>query len=220
MKRIIVFALLAVLFVTAVIPQTGCGAKVDEAEVFARAEELIPKTALINRLFFIEGLPLKEGGLVVGGYQEVDMDEIRALGYESLEDILASMDGVWSREYIERFRSGSLFEVLSTDTYQKSKYCFDRYDSKTGVYEGIWASDAGLANHTDYVEYLYDTLEVEKIYHKNRVKVKMDAVVTDRDDPTAVCTVNISITLARVKTSAPWLLDASTAVAYRETPNP
>ncbi len=214
MKRICALMMAVLLSMCCLLTFTGCGAKVDEAAVIARAKELIPQTDMINRLFHIEGLPMRAGAVAVGGYAEVDMNEIEALGYQNLEEILTSMKGIWTEDYIGRFRSSALFEAVGNGNTQESKYCYDQYNIKTDAYEGIWVSVKGLDNPTDPVEYLYDTLAVDKIYNANQVRLSMQVVVTDSEHPTETQQTEITITLARENKKAAWLLDSSVVVKY------
>ena len=59
MKKILLLILASMM----VFGLFGCGETLPEDEMLiARAEELIPRTEEFNRLFYIEGIPLKEGG--------------------------------------------------------------------------------------------------------------------------------------------------------------
>ncbi len=214
MKRILALTLAAGLLIAMAATLTGCGGSVDEAALCARAAELVPKTALINRLFHIEGLPLKEGSAPVGGYRPVDMNVIESYGYENLEGIIESMHGVWTDEYIGRFRESSLFSAVGTGSTQESKYCYDQYDIKTKEYEGIWALSEGPDNPTDPVEYLYDTLAVKKIINKNLVRMTMQVIVTDSEDASRTQRTDMTFTMARESKDAEWLLDSSVVVKF------
>ncbi len=214
MKKTLALTLALLFIIGAVLTFSACGTKVDENEVITAAQQLIPRTDLINRLFHIEGLPPKEGGQSVGGYREVDMTAIAALGYASLEEILDSMTGIWTADYIARFRESSLFEVVNIGSSQESKYCYDQYHVKTGAYEGIWVSVKGLSNPTDPVEYLYDTITVEKVRNANSVRLRMDVIVTNSENSAESERQGITFTIARENSRAPWLLDSSVVVKY------
>ncbi len=211
MKKIII-PLLILAILLPCITLVGCGAAAPADEVLlARAKELIPATALINRFFYVEGMPLDPDAPPSGGYRAVDMTAIRALGFENLEGILASMNGVWSSAYCTRFRESSLFSTISNGNSLATKYCFDYYDPKTNAYEGIFVSAAGLPNQTDPVEYLTDTLRVKE-KTSTRAKLQLDVRVTDHTNPTEIMEDTITITLVKEKDM--WLLDSNLAVKY------
>ncbi len=214
-KTICIWIVLAVL-ATFLLSATSCGAGdlPEDADLIARAAELIPMAEVFDNLFYVTGLPILEGGSEISGYLPVDMEKIKALGYEKLEDMLTALRGVWSEAYCQRLENSSLFSRVSTGGTIETKYCYDYYEIKTGKYQGIYVSNKGLPMQMDPVDYHLDTLQVvEKLEYT--AKLSVNVTVTDYQDATRTKDQTVYITLTRGQSgSDPWMLDSTTAVKF------
>ncbi len=218
MKKFTVILLVAATLLLYLVPMAGCGGE-EDAVLIARAKELIPKTYEINSFFYIDGLPVKEGGESIGGYVPADMTSLAARGYTKIDDILSTMEGVWTSDYRTRFRESSLFTAVNTGYMQESKYCYERYTNEYNennqteeIYEGIWVSELGLPTRTDPTEYLLDTLAVKEKTAR-RARLTLDVIVTNHENTSETQRKQVTITLAKEE-SGEWLLDGSVVVKY------
>ncbi len=186
----------------------------DDTAVLARAEELIKKAMLFDKLFYIEGLPVKTNYDTMSGYLPVNMDRIGELGYENLAEIIADMRTVWTDTYCTRLENSSLFKQVSTGGAIESKYCYDYYNNQ-GEYHGIYAAERGLPIQTDPTEYHFDTMKVHERLGDFRVKISVDVTITNHLNTSETVNYTVYLTLARgQEKDAEWLLDSTTAVKF------
>ncbi len=218
MKKITTGILLFVCLLLCVFPQFACGKKnTEDATIKASAEDVIKKSEMVRRLFYIEGLPKKEGAVAVDGYVPVDMEALVAINptYTSLEKIFDSMQGIWSDAYCEAYRKRVIFTSEDVDN---KRYCFDKYHDETKEYEGIWVREEdfkSLAHATDPVAYMYDTIEVAETL-AGQARLTITVKVTDRQDNTKSLTKKMNIYMSRDTDSGKWLLDSGLVAKYFE----
>lgn len=191
----------------------SCGKPEDET-LIARAKELIPRTEVVNQLFFEEGIPVLEGGDVAGGYRPADMMQLRSMGFETVASIQAYMREVWCEEFCTIFDSSYLFSAMQDgNSITSFAYCFDAYDGE-GTFEGVMVWAEGLSVRTSPVTYRYDTLEVvEKT--RRRAVLTMDATVTDENGAGHEVSMEVVLSL---DADGEWRLDSHTCYRYFEAP--
>lgn len=217
-RRIISLILSLILLVVGVGGLTSCQKKEEDATLISRAEELIEKSLVINKLLYIEGIPTKEGAIPINGYLPADMVELNLLGFESLQDIKEYMQEVFSPLLCEIIFSSYLFAPVYNGEYLVDvAYCYDHYEKGYDgeeVYSGIMVSVKGLSLPASHTVYHYDTLHVTMQKH-GRAALSM-SVTTYGEDGTAQDT-TLGVTLIRGENGV-WLLDSYTAVRYFTPP--
>ncbi len=215
--RVTTLLLTIVLLTSLSFSMSACG-KEDDAVLIARAKELIPKTEVINKLFYIEGIPTLEGADSVSGYYPADMVELFLLGFESVADIKDYMRTIWAPEFCEVVFASYLFaSVYNGDMIVDFAYCYDCYEKGYDgeeVYAGIRVYQDGLSITTSPTEYHYDTLKVEK-KTKERAELSISVTVYGEDGTTQDKT--LTVVLSKTEEGI-WMLDSYTGVKYFTPP--
>lgn len=216
-KRILSALLVLVMLTIALTIFPACQ-KEDEAFLLARAEELVEKSIVINRLFFYEGIPTLAGVEAESGYLPADMVELYMMGFESVADIKSYMQEVFSPSLCEIMFASYLFSpVYNGDMLVDVTYCYDHYDTLYGgdkTYVGVRVSAQGLSIKTSPTEYHYDTMHITS-NKRGRAVISMVVTVYGEDGTTQ----NTDLGVQLVKTeSGIWLLDSYTAATYFTPP--
>lgn len=217
-RRILSILLAIVLLVMGAGSLTSCQKQEEDATLIARAEELIKKSLVINKLLYIEGIPTKEGATPINGYLPADMAELFLLGFESLEDIKDYMREIYSPLLCGIIFSSYLFAPVYNGEYLVDvAYCYDQYEKGYDgeeVYKGIMVSIKGLSLPASPTEYHYDTLHVT-MQKRGRAALSM-SVTTYGEDGTPQKT-TLGVILVRDDNGI-WLLDSYTSVRYFAPP--
>ncbi len=210
-SRLIAGVLSVLLLLSLTLGLTGCG-KPEDADIIARAKELIPKTEVINQLFFEEGIPTRQEE-PQNGYIPADANRLEAMGFTKIDDIFRYMEEVYTKEFCEIFKNSYLFEPLySGGSIVSYSYCYDHYEKdKNGndVFVGVMVSAFGLDPQTSPVVYHYDTLTVKE-KAKKRCVLTMDVTVTSENNSQ---TKPLKVVLTR-DSDGVWRLDSHTCATY------
>ncbi len=211
MKKIIslltLFALLCSLI--------SCGEKnreYDENEVKQAAEELIKRSAELNRIFWGEGIGyIDDASYSVGYYYPADMFSLSYYGIETIDDLKDKTQKVFSYSYSQNIFS----TVLSSLSDGDGIYAFARYyqkfsDAENKEPECIMVYSNALVLLRDEVSYNFDTLEVTGS-KKDIVYVTLSVDVR-RDDNTQ--TRNLKVGLIEEENG--WRIDTPTYMSYIE----
>ena len=99
----------------------GCGTTPTDETLITRAKELLPKTEELNDLLYITGIPLDPTASETNGYQKADGEYLKEKGITKISDVFSKMKGIWSEDYIERFKKSSLV----TSVVERSRICKD-----------------------------------------------------------------------------------------------
>ena len=99
MKKLLSLALSLVCLLTA-LPLAGC-AKIDTTGLMEAAPALIEKSALVNEIFFGEGIPYDEGGTPQGNFYPADTAWLEAHDIKTTSDLRALAESVFTLEYAD-----------------------------------------------------------------------------------------------------------------------
>lgn len=192
--------------------------KEDESFLLARAEKLIEKSLVINRLFFYEGIPTLADAEAESGYLPADMVELYMLGFESVADIKVYMQEVFSPLLCGIMFDSYLFSpVYNGDMLVDITYCYDHYETLYGGEErfvGVYVSCEGLSVKTSPTEYHYETMHITS---NKRDRVVISMVVTVYSEDGASQDTDLGVQLVKTE-SGIWLLDSYTAASYFTPP--
>ena len=207
MKKILLLILASIV----VFGLFGCGETLPEDEMLiTRAEELIPQTEEFNRLFYIEGIPLKEGGKEENGYAPADEAGLAMYGITKISEATNLMEGIWSKDYIEDFQKSTLISSVIDGNYIASyAYCYDKYD-KSKNFIGVMVDVDGLPIQAGRVEYLYDTLYVKEKTEDTAI-LKLEVIVKDENGNQKQTSLTVTLTKDN---AGVWYLNSNTAVVY------
>lgn len=173
----------------------------DAAEVISEAKRLIGESAILNEVFWGEGLEYEteEGSNKV--YFPATRAALSRLGVESVEDILEKTLSVFSREYSESIYM-SVFTGKSGEVGSAAYARYYQDEDKVMVYSRY--------NRllVDEVEYLYETLSVEGS-KGDVVTVKINVKVTrDGNSQTREKVIGL------IEEADGWKIDTPTFATY------
>lgn len=177
-----------------------------EADILAAAEERITESVLWNRIFFIEGLPVLEGGRASGVYREVDPAYLEALGMSSVSDIIDYGKTVYSTSMMTLFEE-TLFSSIKNEIggVSTSAVCFDYTEKIDGQDRFLCVMvdpEQSPRFGASELEYLYDTMKVE--YNLNGRAIVSLSVKKVGSDETRLIRVNLLLE------NEVWFLDGYT----------
>ncbi|MBP5209783.1 MAG: hypothetical protein J6125_02870 [Clostridia bacterium] len=184
-----------------------------DEEILAAVRDLLPRAEEINRLFFFDGIPAEEGGLVDGAYTEVSRAFLAEWGFVDLASVRARVRAVYSEG-----ATRDLFELavdFSTEGGVRPAYLRDLTEKRDGrdVFVCLMVSDAGL--HETFDTVVYDLLSITILQKSaGTARVSLSAVVTDADGHSQQRT----RTLGLCRESDGWKLDTLSVMKYFEAP--
>ncbi len=185
-----------------------------EAEILAAAEEKISESVLWNRIFFIEGFPILEGGRTTGNYQEVDPAYLESIGMSRISEIISYGETLYSSSMMALFEE-TLFNSIKNGVggVSTSAVCFDYTERIDGADRFICVmvdSNESPRFFASEVEYLFDTMQVE--FNRNgRATVSLSVKklgAEQGEDTLRRLRVNLSLE------NEVWLLDSYTFVVF------
>lgn len=200
MKRTLALILLSVS-VFSLFACAGGNRSYDEAEVLSEAERLIKESAVLNEVFWGEGLEYEEEDDSIKVYFPATRAALSRLGVENVEDMLEKTLSVFSREYSESI----YLSVFSGTSGGAGTAVYARYyqdNDKVMVYSRY--------NRllTDEVEYLYDTLSV--VGSKGEVVTVKISVKVTRDGSSQTKEKEIGL----IEEADGWKIDTPTFATY------
>lgn len=179
MKKIIFLILLSVIFLSLI----SCGEiEYDENEVKAEAVRLIKTSALLDELFWGEGIEYVDDlNYADGAYRMASDLSLLKFGISTINDLEALTRATFSENYANSTLAGSLgtkndgeFVYVLVRYYQK----YADAEQKEPVCIMVNSNYKPLLN--DEVSYLYDTVKVISS-DKKRIYISVDALVTRGD---------------------------------------
>ena len=208
MKKRISFLLCLLLILTSC---SGIG-QVDyrepEEEILAAAKELVPKSLILNDLFFGDGIPVLEGGVEIGVYREADASYLASIGFESVADILAYASGVYSTGCMEDVFGKRLGSVTDGSGILSHSVFYDETD-EDGNFVRVMVSTAEKDFHADRT--VYDDRFTVVSNRNGRAEVEVSVTVYGDGEGEVMTRTN---RLILIKESAGWRLDTPTYMTY------
>jgi hypothetical protein len=214
MKKILISLLVIILTLSLF----SCGKiKYDENDVRSAAKELILKSAILDKLFWGDGIEYVEDlNYANGSYYMASPLSLISYGIETVSDI----EELTRATFSERYAKSSLESVFGVKQQYEDEndfvYVLVRYYQKYEDTEGqvpicIMVNSKYEPLLTDKVEYLLDTVKV--LYSdKERIYVSVDASVS-RGDKTQINTVKFAL----VFENGSYKIDTPTYTSYKET---
>ena len=124
MKKIYSILLLSLLILSLSLSLSSC-AKLDTTGLLDAAPSLIERAALLNEIYFGEGIPYNKDATPLGNYYEADRNYLREAGFSTVTQLKKLTTDVFSEEY-----SNILFDTnLSGFAVDGSGYTYARYAS-------------------------------------------------------------------------------------------
>ena len=202
MKKVISFILIisSLLLISCGAPKNR---SYDEAEVISKSKILIMQSALLNEIFWGEGIPYDpDDNYKNGQYYPADLGFLIGFGADTIDEIMEMTRAVFSKSYSESIYGS----VLSAKTGDFGMAGYTRY------YQGedfimVYSKYKPLL--VDEVEYLFDGLSVTGSKGEI-VTVKIPIKVTRGEDSQ---TREIEIDL--VEEEGGWRIDSPTYASYR-----
>ncbi len=206
MKRLVVIFLV----ISALLTLSSCGKKPTDEEIIEAAKPLVTASALINDIFYGDGIPYAVGNIgngagTTGNYAPADPLYLEEIGVKSTADLRKMTSKVYSEGVCYIIFSTKLSSVSDGTTY-------------AGYAEYIDLGESGLMVYTkreDYinanVEYLLDTMQVvEKTAATARVSIEVKLSQIDKEQSRLK-----EFDMIKTEDGA-WLLDSMTYIAWDE----
>lgn len=211
LKRIVT----AILLLSVAVLLFSCSGKQkdivhSEADILRAAEERISASVLWNRIFFIEGFPILEGGRTSGKYREVDPAYLEEIGMSRVSEIIDYGKTVYSTPMMELFGE-TIFSSIKNGVggVSTTAVCFDYTEKIDGEDRFLCVMvdpDESPRFGASEVEYLFDTMRVE--YNLNgRATVSLSVKKAGSDD---VRSLRVNLLLE----NEAWLLDDYTFAVF------
>ena len=210
MKKLISLLILLILALSF----TACGEiEYDEARVKADAERLIKESAVLNEIYWGEGIGYIEDIEFSSGYYYIADDlSLKKYGIETIEDLKTLTLKTLSAGYSQSVFEGSLVGVSDEGGIRVFARYYQKYsaaDLKTPEHIMVYSKYEPFLK--DGVEYLYDTLKV--LYSDSeRIYVEIEALVT-REEKTQTRTIKIGL----VEENGEYKIDTPTYLTYFES---
>lgn len=124
LNRAIAFIL---LIVSALSVFTSCNRSYDEDEVIAAAKELLPRAAILNSVYYGDGIYAEPSGYQNGNYYEADMLHLNKLGFDTVDELEALTMQTFSAKYAMSIVNYYLYPAPEGEPYRMVRY-YQEYD--------------------------------------------------------------------------------------------
>lgn len=124
MKKTLSVLLLGAIFAASLLSLSSC-AKLDTTGLFEAAPDLIARSAVLNEIYYGEGIPYDKDSTPVGSYYEADGAYLTEAGFKTVEQLKNRTRVVFSAAYSEII-FGATLEGFAVEG---SGYTYARYTS-------------------------------------------------------------------------------------------
>lgn len=208
-KKILSF-LLTLIVIFGLLSITSCGEKnreYDETEVFEAAKKLIPKSVVMNELFYGYGISADLSSLKFNGvYYEADFISQNKFGIESVEEMKTLVKECFSSDYSDLIISTKLSSILDENG---TPIALVRYYQDPTDTEIIMVNKDAEIYLKDNLEYLYDTLTVVES-RGQEVFVKLDVKIVTDDKKEQIRTIEVAL----IEENGEWKINSPTYTTY------
>lgn len=190
---------------------SACGGT-DTEMLLDRARELIPQAVELDRLLYVDGIPVSTGGEASsGGYVDADAEALASLGFRSVSDIKTRMREIYTERYVRNTERSALFSsVFSEGQAVTPAYAIDVYDKD--VFQGVRVlTERSEVLRMDRTSYDLATLAVTSAAKKS-AKLSVLVTVTNKDGESQTRERELTLSL---DTDGVWRLDSGTCMKYR-----
>lgn len=184
----------------------------DEAVVTAAARELLPKSVLVNELFYGKGIPISEqdGAREQGRYREADAAYLSEKGITDIESMKTLAYGVYCDSFCESMFSTTLKSYYDDDVIVGYLRYFEIQATDTEPYALMVDTEASVLLR-DTV--LYDPSTVRTDGAKGElVYIKVDITVTNAEGKSQSRTIRV----AMIEETEGWRFYELTGASYSE----
>lgn len=115
------------LIVTALSILTSCDRSYNEDEVVAAAKELLPKAAILNSVYYGDGIYASANGYQNGNYYEADLLYLDKLGFDTVAELEALTMQTFSATYASSIIDYYLHPAPDGEPYRMVRY-YQVYD--------------------------------------------------------------------------------------------
>ena len=216
MKKILSVTL-ALLFVLLALPLCGC-AGIDTSGLLDAAPALIERSALVNEIFYGEGIPYDEDGTPYGVFYPADREFLTAHGLKTTADLRALTASVFSQAYTEIILSTGIAGFPAEVGYVYPRYASSQAENLRDENETILVSTNNefLLNPIGKSTYHYDTLQLvatTRTYAVLSLSVTTTMLLPEDErvpgeDNTVTTTVEMEIKFVRENNE--WRIDSPT----------
>jgi hypothetical protein len=216
MKKLLSLALALVFFALS-LSFVGC-AKIDTTGLLDDAPALIEKSALVNQIFFGDGIPYDEDGTPQGNFYPADTAWLDAHGLKTTTDLKTLTESVFSQEYASIILGSGIAGFPAEVGYVYPRYASSQAENLRDENETILVSSTSefLANPIGKSTYHYDTLALVATA-RNYAVLSLSVTTTtllpadervEGADNTVTTTVTMEIKF--VKEGGAWRIDSPT----------
>lgn len=224
-KLLSVFCLLSLVF-----SLVSCGdspVEINEEEFLPIAAELFERAERLNGFFFEkDGLPLRAAGFSSGNYKEVDLYELKKLGFESLDavkeenrSVFSESEAGFNEEYV--FSPENLSEAGFSETRYQRYFVYRNPGNEDDKNNGKILAFTGNTEYlSDDIEIHTDTIRVISAMRSGKTGETYVTVTADESVTSGEKTQRqTALTFRFVLEGDEWKLDTSVSLVYDENYN-
>ncbi len=211
MKRFLIKLVSLVLVIASVLSVSACNRKYDEEEVRAAAILLIPKSEILNEIYWGEGIAyIPNLQTSNGAYHEADYISLEKYGFRTIEELKNLTREVFSEAYCQNIFDSSFSSVSDEDEVRHLARYYQKFADKDGLEpEAIMVYSYFEVMLLDKVEYHLDSLVVTHS-KKDKVYVSLDVTVTNPDGLSQ----KRKKTIELIEEADGWRIDSATYITY------
>ena len=201
-----------IILVATVLTLSSCGdRKYDEEEVYKAAVELLPKSEMLNEIFWGKGIPHFEDTSTSNGYYfEAAYSALKEYGFSTIAELEALTRATFSSEYSDNIIKTCTSSISDESGVQILARYYQKYtDEKMTEPECIMVYTKAEPLLVDSVKYNYDSIKVSHS-KKKTVYVTVDCLITTDSGKTQEKTLTIGL----IEEADGWRIDTPSYARY------
>lgn len=188
------------------------GSRVSEEEILAVLDELLPKSAELNVIYFGEGLPMTEDAETLQSFYSTFQTDVTSINYHPVDPACGYTTEADIREATLEVFTESYSEYLFERAFQGISAVYDEgsaeQHTETAVYAMYIEQNGVLTARIDLADAAIPLGRVYDLQHLKILREKDDYVVVSI--PTELDGRSLDVELKLVQTAAGWRLDSPT----------
>lgn len=202
----------AILIIAISLSIISCDRSYDEEEVKSAAKSLIESSAVLNEIYWGEGIAYVENESTSNGaYYEANCVYLNEYGFTTLEELKEMTRAVFSAEYCEIIFSTTLSSVYDEDELQIYARYYQKYtDEYMTKPECIMVYSLAVPLVKGKAEYQLDTLEVIGSEDETVFVSVLATVSCDGKTQTQILKIGL------IEQKDGWRLDTPTYLSYND----
>jgi hypothetical protein len=203
---------LILVIVTALSVLTSCDRSYDEEEVVAAAKELLPTAAVLNSVYYGNGINASASGYQNGSYYEADFLHLNKLGFDTVAELEALTMQTFSVKYASSIIDYYLHPAPEGEPYRTVRYyqAYDLDDPTVPVRIMVYSKHVPIFD--DRLTYDLDTVKAVGST-KDIVNMTVEATVKDADGNEQRVTVRFGLYEEKVG----WRISGTCFANYNKT---